>query len=176
MRSVTLLALLALSLHPVCAQEDESVQPEVQPLSVVWEFNARPDVVRDVLLKVLEAEGMALDPDEPEGIVTVFIPFRSKDYGVENVAEEPPTLNDQYLFLQPRKVGQGRLRLRAHLEAADDGTLVRVELDILVRAFHALARGGLAEAVRRSNGAIETYLQGLLVAGLDEAKAAVEKK
>ena len=161
MRSMTLLALLVLAFHPAWGQEEEAAHPEVEPLQVVWEFAEEPALVREALLKVLEDEEMALDPEGGEGhIVTVFVDFRSEDFGVENVAEASPNLSEKYLYLQPRNVLQGRMRLRAEIESADGGTQVRVELDILVRAFHALVRGSSVEAKRRSNGTIEAYLLG----------------
>ena len=100
MRSMTLFAVLALALHPAWAQDDDIANPEVEPLSVVWEFDAPPALVREALLKVLEDEEMALDPEGgEEGIVTVYIDFRSEHYGAENVAEPAPRLSEQYLFL-----------------------------------------------------------------------------
>ncbi len=71
---------------------------------------------------------------------------------------------------------QGRLRLRARIEAPGKGTHVHVELDLKVRACHALARGGDAWAVLRSNGSIEAYLQERLQAALEEGPGAPEKK
>ena len=177
MRSMTLLALLALAFHPAWGQEDEIVHPEVEPLPVVWEFDAAPALVREALLKVLEDEEMALDPEGgEEGIVTVYVEFRSEHYGAENVAEPAPNLSEQYLFMQPRKVLQGRLRLRARIEEPGKGTQVHVELDLLVGAFHPLARGSQAWAARRSNGSIEAYLQERLQAALEEDPGASEKK
>ncbi len=177
MRSVTLLALLALAFHPAWGQEDEIVHPEVEPLAVVWEFDAAPALVREALLKVLEDEEMALDPEGgEEGIVTVYVEFQSEHYGAKNVAEPGPKLSEQYFFLQPRTVRQGRLRLRARIEAPGKGTQVHVELDLLVRAIHSMARGGEAWAVRRSNGSIEAYLQERLQAALEERPSASEKK
>jgi hypothetical protein len=174
---MTLLALLTLAFHPVWGQEDEPVQPEAEPLSVVWEFDAAPALVREALLKVLKDEEMALDPEGgEEGIVTVYVDFQSKHYGAENVAEPPPYLSENYQFLQPRKAVQGRLRLRARIEAPAKGTQVHVELDLLVRAFHSMARGGDAWAVRRSNGSIEAYLQQRLQAALEQGPGASEKK
>ena len=173
---MTLLAVLALALHPVWAQDDDVVHPEVEPLEVTWEFDAAPALVREALLKVLEDEEMALDPEGgEEGIVTVYVEFRSDHYGAENVAEPPPELSAQYLFLQPRNVKLGRLRLRARIEAPGERTRMHVELDLKVRAFHALARGGEAWAVRRSNGSIEAYLQKRLQAALEEGPGASEK-
>lgn len=177
MRSMTFLALLALALHPAWAQEDDVVHPEVEPLQVVWEFDAEPARVREALLQVLEDEEMALDPESgEEGIVTVYVRFRSEHYGADNVAEPGPNLSEQYLFVQPRKVRVGKMRLRARIEAPDQGTRVHLELDLKVQAFHALARGGEAWAVRRSNGSIEAYLQGRLQAALEQGPGASEKK
>jgi hypothetical protein len=177
MRSLTLLALLVLAFHPAWGQEEEPPHPEVEPLQVVWEFAEEPALVREALLKVLEDEEMALDPEGGEGgIVTVFVDFRAEHYGAEEVAEPPPDLTDDYLFMQPRKVRVGRLRLRARIEAAGSGTQVQVEVDLLVRAFHPLARGSIADAVRRSNGSIETYLQEQVQAALEQATGARDKK
>ncbi len=177
MRSMTLLALLALAFQPAWGQEDEILHPEVEPLPVVWEFDAAPALVREALLKVLEDEEMALDPEgKEEGIVTVYVEFRSEHYGAENVAEPGPNLSEQYLFVQPIKVRVGKLRLRARIEAPGKGTQVHLELDLKVQAFHALARGGEAWAVRRSNGSIEAYLQERLQAALERGPGASEKK
>ena len=177
MRSMTLLALLALAFHPAWGQEDEIIQPEVEPLPVVWEFDAAPALVREALLKVLEDEEMALDPEGgEEGIVTVYVEFRSEHYGAENVAEPGPKLSEQYLFVQAINVRQGRLRLRARIDAPGEGTQVHVELDLLVGAFHPLARGGDAWAIRRSNGSIEAYLQERVQAVLEQGAGAEEKK
>ena len=177
MRSMTLLAVLALTLHPAWGQDDDIVHPEVEPLAVMWEFDAAPALVREALLKVLVDEEMALDRSGgEEGIVTVYVSFQSEHYGAENVAEPAPDLSEQYLFLQPREVLRGQLRLRAHIEALGEGAQVHVELDLKVRAFHALARGGAAWAVRRSNGSIEAYLRERLQAALEEGPGAPEKK
>ena len=85
MRSMTLLAVLALALHPAWGQDDDIVHPEVEPLPVMWEFDAAPALVREALLKVLEDEEMALDPEGgEEGIVTFYVEFQSGHCGAEN--------------------------------------------------------------------------------------------
>jgi hypothetical protein len=169
MRLTPVLALLALTLQPAWGQDEEILHPEVEPLQVVWEFAEKPSRVRKALMKMLELREMALDTEAGEGdIVTVFVDFRTEDFGVDDVAERSPDLSDKYLFLQPRYVLQGRMRLRAEIASSAAGTEVRVEVDLLVRAFHSLARGGDAEAVRRSNGAIETHLEGEVQAQLEQ--------
>jgi hypothetical protein len=168
---MALVTLLVLPLAVAVAEElpEESLS---QPLHVTWELSVDAAEAREALLKVLEDEDFPLDPEaEVEGIVTELVPFRAEQFGVANIAEDAPKLSDDYLFMQRRRVKQGRLRLRARVEATDSGSRVHVELDIVVKAIHPLAGGMGTETTRRSNGAIEEYLLGRLEKVLADAKS-----
>jgi hypothetical protein len=171
MRLLISMAVVACFVAASWAQVDDDVEhPWVDPREVLWDYDQKPRKVRRALAKLLEEEGMALAPESSkEVLITEFMEFTSQHYGVENVAEPAPKLTEEYGFLQPRKVTQGRLRLEVQVQPTEQGSQVRLRSQILVKAFHSLARGGSAEAERRSNGSIEAYLQAKLGAALGQA-------
>ncbi len=170
MKRMTWMGLLALGVGCFVASAQEP--PETVSPERIWNLAASPEETRAALLKVLEEEGLELEEAGPDILQSAFVSFDSQRFAAESVAEPPPVLAEDYLFLQRAKATQGRFRLRARLEPQGEGTRVTVGVEIVVQAFHAMVVG-TTEAPRVSNGVIEDYFRQLLdtaLAGADSGK------
>ena len=166
----------AFSLGLAVAQQtrptSEDLRPHENP-EAVREYAAEEDELRAAVLAAFAAAGLVLEsgPEDGDGeILTAYLPFTKADFGTD-VATPPPIVSRTYPFYQPQKLGTGKYRMRATVEAREGGG--RLTLTAMLRA------GGLnrltyehQELDRTSNGTIERQFHDRIAARLGPATPA----